>query len=171
MGTQDRRARDTGPELTRRSNALPRSDQTAGRTPGRDPRGPKPPNLSASPEAFHIFETTADGRRVIVPCGELDLSNAVQLEERLAGNFDTVLDLSELSFIDSTGIHVVIRAAQRARSEAWEFTVRTPRPAVLRVIKLVGLDQYLGLESHSWPASRRDSALSGSSSTLGSTVR
>ena len=83
---------------------------------------------------------------MIAPCGELDLSNAAQLEERLAGNIDTVLDLSELSFIDSSGIRVVIGAAQRARAEAWEFTVRNPQPAVLRVIKLVGLEQHLGLE-------------------------
>jgi anti-anti-sigma factor len=158
MKTQDGRhpARDTGPQLTTTSNALAHIDQTADRTPGREPWGQGPPHLSALPEPFHIFESAADGRRVISPCGELDLSNAAQLEERLAGNIDTVLDLSELSFIDSTGIRAVISTAQRARAEAWEFTVRNPQPAVLRVIKLVGLDQHLGLERQKGPASHRE---------------
>ena len=157
METQSGRhpARDTGSELTTPSNPLWRIDQTADRTPDRKPRVKEPPHLSVLPKPFHILESTAGGRRVITPCGELDLSTAAELEERLAANIDTVLDLSELSFIDSTGIRVVISTAQRARSGAWEFTVRNPRPAVLRVIKLVGLDQHLGRESQTAPASHR----------------
>jgi anti-sigma B factor antagonist len=107
------------------------------------------------PEPFHVFETTADGRRVIAPRGELDLATADQLEERLAGNIDTVLDLSELSFIDSTGIRVLVSTARRARAEGWEFTVRSPQPTVLRVIRLVALEQQLRLESQEGPASQR----------------
>jgi anti-anti-sigma factor len=141
-------ARDTSPEP---SDPLARTGQPADGTPGSEPRDQEPTHLSALPEPFHIFESTADGRRVIAPCGELDLSNAAQLKERLAGNRDTVLDLSELSFIDSTGIHLLISTAQRARSEAWDFTVRNPQPAVLRVIKLVRLAKHLGLESQTGP--------------------
>ncbi|HET7046990.1 MAG TPA: STAS domain-containing protein [Solirubrobacteraceae bacterium] len=96
---------------------------------------------------MQIFENTANGRRVITLRGELDLSNAAQLEQQFAGNIDTILDLCELSFIDSTGITLLISTAQRAQSDAWEFTVRNPQPAVLRVLKLVGLDRHLGLES------------------------
>ena len=111
--------------------------------------------LSAAPEPFHIFETTADGRRVIAPRGELDLATAAQLERRLAGTIDTELDLSELSFIDSTGIRVLVGTAQRAQAEAWEFTVRNPQPGVLRVLKLVALEQQLGLESQDGSAAQR----------------
>jgi anti-anti-sigma factor len=173
MEMQDRRqpARDTGPELATPSNPLARIDQPADRTPGREPRVQERSHLSAMPEPFHICQGTADGRRVIAPCGELDLSNAAQLEERLAGTINTVLDLSKLSFIDSTGIRVMISAFQRARSEAWELTVRNPQPAVLRVIKLVGLDQLLGLDSHNGPAAHRDVALNAPSSSFGSIVR
>jgi anti-sigma B factor antagonist len=112
--------------------------------------------LSAAPEPFHIFETTADGRRVIAPRGELDLATAAELEQRLTGTIDTELDLSELSFIDSTGIRVLVGTAQRARAEAWKFTVRNPQPGVLRVIKLVALEQQLGLESQDGPAAQRE---------------
>ena len=92
---------------------------------------------------------------MIAAYGELDLATAAQLEERLAANIDTVLDLSELSFIDSTGLRVLVGTAHRAQAEAWEFTVRNPQPTVLRVIKLVALEQLLGLESQQAPASQR----------------
>jgi anti-anti-sigma factor len=95
--------------------------------------------------SFYVSESPVDGGRVITPCGELDLSTAARLEEQLAGHCDTVLDLSELTFIDSSGIHLVISTAQRARSEGWSFTVRDPQPAVLRVIELLGLTEHLGL--------------------------
>jgi anti-anti-sigma factor len=117
-------------------------DQAADVTTGREPR-----ILGQLPEAFRIFESTADGSRMLALSGELDLSNAAELGERLAGNVDTVLDLSDLSFIDSSGIHVLISAAQRAQSEGWTFSVQNAQPAVLRLIKLVGLDQHLALEN------------------------
>lgn len=103
-------------------------------------------DLTQLHEPLQIFESTNNRRRVIALCGELDLSNAAELDQRLAGNVDTVLDLSELSFIDSSGIHVLISTAQRAQSEAWAFAVRNPQPAVLRVFRLLGLDQQLRLE-------------------------
>jgi anti-sigma B factor antagonist len=144
----DHPPRDTGPGSP---DAFARTGQMADRSPGRKRRVRESQRLSARPDPLHIFESTADGRRVITPCGELDLSNVAQLQERLAGNSDTVLDLSELSFIDSTGIHLMVSTAQRARSEAWDFTVRNPQPAVLRVIKLVGLAEHFGLESQTGP--------------------
>jgi anti-anti-sigma factor len=140
-------ARDTAPDSG--------IDQAAQRPAGHEPRGQEPPDLSRLPEAFRILESTADGSRVLALFGELDLSNAAQLEERLAGDIDTVLDLSELSFIDSSGIHVLISTAQRAQSEGWTFSVQNAQPAVLRVIKVVGLDQQLGLESQTGPRVRR----------------
>ena len=121
-------------------------------------RDPTPLHLSAVPEPFRVVESAADGRRVIAACGELDLATAAQLEERLAGNIDTVLDLSELSFIDSTGLRVLVSTANRAQAEAWEFTVRNPQPTVLRVIRLVALEQLLGLEGQQAPASQRERA-------------
>jgi anti-anti-sigma factor len=121
-------------------------------------RNPTSPHLSAVPAPFRVVESAADGRRVIAACGELDLATATQLEARLAGNIDTVLDLSELSFIDSTGLRVLVSTAHRAQAEAWEFTLRNPQPTVLRVIKLVALEQLLGLESQPTPAPQRERA-------------
>jgi anti-sigma B factor antagonist len=106
---------------------------------------------SASLGPFRVLEHTADGHRVIAPHGELDLLTTPQLEERLAGTSNTVLDLSELSFIDSTGIHLIVSTVRRAESEAWDFSVRNPQPDVLRVIKLVGLAEHLGLEGQIRP--------------------
>jgi anti-anti-sigma factor len=143
METQDKRQpeRDTVSEFTKPSNSPARIDQTAGRAPST-----REPHRSASTESFHIVQSTDEGRRVIAPCGELDLSTTPHLEKRLRGNVDTILDLSKLSFIDSTGIHLLLATTRGAQREGWEFTIRDPQPPVLRVIRLVGLDRYLGLE-------------------------
>ena len=150
METQNGRhpTRDTGPES---SNPLAHTGQTANGIPGCESSVEESAHLSALPEPFQILESTADGRRVITPRGELDLSTGAQLKERLAGSCDTVLDLSDLSFIDSTGIYVLVSTAERARSEAWEFTVRNPQPAVLRVIELIGLAEHLCIEPQTPP--------------------
>jgi anti-sigma B factor antagonist len=157
METQDGRhpPGGTGPGSSKRPARI---DQPADRNAAGEPRGQEPPPRSFSPDPFRILESRIDGHRVIAPCGELDLSNAAQLKARLAGRIDTVLDLSELSFMDSTGIHVLISTFHRAQAEAWEFTVRNAQPAVLRVIKLVGLDQHLGLKSQEGPEPRREEA-------------
>jgi anti-anti-sigma factor len=131
-------------------------EQTTNQTVGGEPWVREPPHRSPLPEELRIVERIADGRRVIALCGELDLSNAALLEERLAGKIDTVLDLSGLSFIDSSGISVLITTAQRARSQAWTFSAQNAQPAVLRVIKLVGIDQHLGLGSPNGAASHPD---------------
>lgn len=145
METQNgrHRARDTDPES---SNAPGPTDQTGDETLGGELLDQRPPSPVGSSRSFQVDERIVDGHRVIAPYGELDLSTAAQLEERLAGTRNTVLDLSELSFIDSTGIHLIVSTVRRAQSEAWDFSVRNPQPEVLRVIRLVGLAEHLGLE-------------------------
>jgi anti-anti-sigma factor len=83
--------------------------------------------------------------------GELDLATAAQFEERLRGGGDIVVDLTGLSFIDSTGIQLLLRAAKHARDSALPFEVRNPQPAVRRAIKLMGIDQLLGLTAAGAP--------------------
>ena len=54
-----------------------------------------------------------------------------------------VLDLSELDFIDSMGIHFVVTAHERAKREGRTFTIVRGGPQVTRVFSLVGLDDVL----------------------------
>ncbi|MEA2157927.1 MAG: hypothetical protein QOD66_307 [Solirubrobacteraceae bacterium] len=73
--------------------------------------------------------------------GELDLATSSLLERKLqmaesAGSGRVVLDLSGLQFLDSTGLHALLRAQKRWQASGREFSLlRGPR-AVHRVFEL-----------------------------------
>jgi anti-anti-sigma factor len=80
--------------------------------------------------------------------GELDLRSAPVLEDRLdrlrALKSPVTLDLSELDFIDSTGIHLLIRTFGVARLKHWQLQIeRDVSPQVMRVFKLARLEDRL----------------------------
>lgn len=91
----------------------------------------------------------ADGCRV-VPSGELDLVTAPSLEQALRdadgrGRGPVILDLGELSFMDSSGLAVVLRAVRRDQADRGRLTVRPGDGPVLRLLKLTGALEWLPL--------------------------
>ncbi len=103
------------------------------------------PSQDASP--FHISTGAQDGRQVITPEGELDLITVPLLEQRLIQSLpagDTVLDLSRISFIDSTGIALLVSVSATARERGWRLELRDPSPQVDRLIKLTSVTELLG---------------------------
>jgi anti-anti-sigma factor len=94
---------------------------------------------------FDITET-ADGDSVrLTLSGELDLASAEQLRARLQVLADAAttvsLDLSELRFIDSSGLGILVMFHQYAARESWNLSIN-PRTNgdVARIIRLAGLD-------------------------------
>lgn len=55
------------------------------------------------------------------------------------------LDLAGITFIDSAGVRVLTDAASRTRADGSRLRIRAGRPAVQRVLTLVGADQSLPL--------------------------
>jgi len=80
--------------------------------------------------------------------GELDIATAPELVEMLARlrhhNRPVVLDLAEVTFIDSTGLTTLMDAHFQAENNGWSFAVRRPSPAVKRVFDLAGVARLLG---------------------------
>jgi anti-sigma B factor antagonist len=105
----------------------------------------------ASPEPFGI-DTVTDGDRVrLVLRGELDLLAAPSLRTALveASHHDGAmieLDLSAVSFIDSTGISVILQAWQRANAEGGRVVLAAASPVVARVIEATGLTELLAVD-------------------------
>ncbi len=60
---------------------------------------------------------------------------------------DVVLDLRELTFMDSTGVRTIVAAHQAARESGADLRVVRPAPesTVSRVIEISGIDEALGL--------------------------
>ena len=54
-----------------------------------------------------------------------------------------VLDLRGLSFIDSTGLHLLVALDQRAQRDGFQLTLLAPAAPADRAIRLCGLDETL----------------------------
>ena len=96
----------------------------------------------------YLAEGPGDACRVKLT-GEFDISGRELADEVLAsanGDRKIVLDLSELDFIDSMGIHFVVTAYQAAQAEGREFSIIRGRPEVDRIFSLVGLGDVLPFE-------------------------
>ena len=89
--------------------------------------------------------------------GELDLSSAPALRELLAGAFEDdgprriVLDLSDLIYLDSTGLSIFVSAHKRASASGVEFCLANPNPSVARLFKITALDHFFTIVDASVP--------------------
>jgi len=98
--------------------------------------------------AFSIaIESDHDAARV-TPTGEIDLLTAPQLRDQLRGLIDTgcariVLDLRQVLFLDSSGLHAIIDAHARAKQEKRELTLIPGPAAVHRLFEITGTAERL----------------------------
>ena len=86
----------------------------------------------------------------VEPIGELDIATAERLEQELRTAQDSdaatiVLDLSGLSFMDSTGLRVVLDCNDRCGGDGGRLRVIAGSPAVERLLDIVGLRERLPL--------------------------
>jgi anti-sigma B factor antagonist len=80
--------------------------------------------------------------------GEVDLACAHQLRAALRSlNGDAVLDCSELSFIDSTGMSVLLGAHRRFEAEGHRLRLVGVSQAVHRTLRVAGLDRVFIIEA------------------------
>jgi anti-anti-sigma factor len=89
-----------------------------------------------------------DGRRIVEAVGEIDLATADALERAIAelvslGAPEVVVDASGVSFIDSSGLAVLVRAARGERP----FRLRRPSPAVAELLVMAGLTDQVPTEA------------------------
>lgn len=96
-----------------------------------------------------VVEVTEDGPSVAVTLiGELDISEASGVQETLLGIERRrppllVLDLRQLSFLDSSGLRLILEADLRAREEGRRLSVVRGPDAVHRVFSISLLDKRL----------------------------
>ena len=87
-----------------------------------------------------------DDRYVLALAGELDLHTAPRVREELGavlrgGGRYVVLDLRDVSFVDSTMLAVLADAARELRSVHGEVVIVSDDPRVLRPLEITGLDR------------------------------
>lgn len=95
------------------------------------------------------LEDAADGTaHRLTLTGELDLASAPLLElqiERLCGQGATeiLLNLSQLAFMDSTGLRVILNSAEVCQRNGCDFSLSPGTPAVQRVFEITGVLELL----------------------------
>lgn len=93
-----------------------------------------------------------DGRSVITATGELDAHSAPALQSQLEPltarpNASLVVDLTDVGFIDSTGLGVLVTALKHVREVDGRLDVVVVSPRVLKVLAITGLDVVIPLHS------------------------
>jgi anti-anti-sigma factor len=80
--------------------------------------------------------------------GEIDLSNAADVERELMSVEATdagviLVDLSGLTFMDSTAIRLLVSACARSRAGSGRLALRRPSDGVGRVLRIAGIEHLL----------------------------
>ena len=97
--------------------------------------------------ALRITVESLEDAYVIRAAGEIDMDTADSLRSELdaarAARLTTLLDLSQVSFIDSSGLHVMLDAAGWVDAEGWPLFIVRPSPVVLHLLELTGTERML----------------------------
>jgi anti-sigma B factor antagonist len=99
---------------------------------------------------FGINVLQVDGGALVCLTGELDIATAPRLREELiwparSGIRAVTVDLARLTFIDSTGLSVLVMAMKRFRHEGGDLALRSPNPAARRVFEVTGLTKVFAI--------------------------
>ena len=96
------------------------------------------------------------GGRVVAVSGEIDLDSSpelwARLQEVLQGASRVAVDLRDVSYIDSSGVAVLIQGLKRAKKRGTRFVLVAPSSRVMGVLELAQLAQLFEIE----PAERGD---------------
>ncbi len=101
--------------------------------------------------SISIEKSTQGNTVTLAVTGEVDVSNASELRAQadavLADGFtdELVVDLSQVPYIDSTGIGVLVGAAHRAQEAGASLAVANPQKNVERVLGLLGVSADLNI--------------------------
>jgi len=92
--------------------------------------------------------TTADYK----PIGRLDGNTAAahekSIQELLAGEVNSIaINLSELDFLGSAGLRVLLVAAKAARTKGGKVVLISPKSEILDVLKASGYDKFVQIQA------------------------
>jgi two-component system, OmpR family, sensor kinase len=101
-------------------------------------------------EEFRIEEARRNGVVVLRLRGDLDLASADAVSERLdalsAAGEPVLLDLDSLKFMDSSGLRVVLQAAETSRTSGWRFSLTPGSEQVRHLFASAGVTDRLPIE-------------------------
>lgn len=99
---------------------------------------------------FDVSEVEREGIPVLEVRGEVDVSTAPELREKLLalaeqGSTVAVVDLSEVSFVDSTALGVLVSGVKRLRSSGGDLRLVITQPRISKVFEITGLTDVFAI--------------------------
>jgi anti-anti-sigma factor len=115
--------------------------------PDDDAAEPQSLNETAESHPLTVEVLNDDDVAVLVVRGELDVYSAPALDAAVDrvlqdGVRSLVIDLSDVGFIDSSGLRSMIRARKQAGSSPDAVRIRNPQPATIRLLDITGLTEH-----------------------------
>jgi anti-sigma B factor antagonist len=126
---------------------------------GCGPTGPKIPSnvpslLEPKGQLLDLYLQTdnLNGRTGVTVAGEVDMSNSQILEDYLNDEIqsepkDLYLNLAELSFIDSSGLAVLLHIRRLLQSFDRSLVLGSPSQVVKRVLEITGLEAVFEVDT------------------------
>lgn len=94
---------------------------------------------------FSVSQQTVGDIPVVAVRGEIDVYSAPQLKDSLAALLDTgsravVVDLTEVGFLDSTGLGALVATRTTATDAGGRLPIVCDRDRILKLFRITGLD-------------------------------
>ncbi|MGA8218562.1 MAG: STAS domain-containing protein [Solirubrobacterales bacterium] len=101
--------------------------------------------------AFRVDQDESADGLVIRLIGEMDMSNVDQARKPILAAMDgdggkpVVIDLSELEFIDSSGIRLLLEAQAASNADSNRLSFRGAREQVAQTLRVTAVDETINL--------------------------
>jgi anti-sigma B factor antagonist len=113
-------------------------------------RDPKEAHMEERPQFSVGYETPSEDIGVVVLEGEIDIYSAPQFKEVLVNGIEggarrVIVDLSLVTFIDSTALGVLVSGAKRVRPRNGNLDIVCSDENIIRIFEITGLDRIFGI--------------------------
>ena len=122
---------------------------TSAHSPGMDV-AMKPRMAAGGRVDLKLGHYSKDGIEVVDIEGEIDIYTAPRLRELLIdlvskGNYQLIVNLEKVGFLDSTGLGVLVGGLRRVRSHDGSLDLVCTQERILKILKITGLTEVFGI--------------------------
>ena len=114
------------------------------------PRKGEEARVEDKPQFRVEYEATSDDVGIVILEGEIDIYSAPQFKEVLLNGIEggarrVIVDLSDVTFIDSTALGVLVSGAKRVRPRNGNLDIVCTDENIIRIFEITGLDRIFGI--------------------------
>ena len=123
---------------------------TRGRQGCHEPCWPEEARMEDKPQFRVDYEATTAEVGIVILEGEIDIYSAPEFKEVLVNGIEggakrVIVDLSAVTFIDSTALGVLVSGAKRVRPRNGNLDIVCTDENIIRIFEITGLDRIFGI--------------------------